>query len=110
MPRLITTGRFTQDYVKATLAAPVDREPAIRNLVEASGGTFVSLYFTTGNSDFMLITEGEGEDHIASLLTAAAAGTITDTCTVRAWTALEFKGIAEKASSIASAYSAPGQS
>ena len=109
MPRLITTGRFTQDYVKGTLAAPEDREPAIRQLVEASGGKLISLYFTTGNSDFLLVTEGEGEDHISSLLVAAAAGTITDTCTARAWTPAEFKKIAEKASSVASTYRAPGQ-
>ena len=62
MPRLITTGRFTHDYVKGTLAAPEDREPAIRSLVESAGGKFVSLFFTTGASDFLLITEGEGED------------------------------------------------
>ncbi len=109
MPRFITTGCFTQDYIRGTLAAPEDREPAIRSLVEAAGGTFVSLFFTTGASDFHLITEGEGEDHIAGVLVAAGAGMITGTSTVRAWTSTEFKGIAEKASSIASAYRGPGQ-
>ena len=109
MPRLITTGCFTHDYVKATLAAPEDREPAIRSLVEAAGGKFISLYFTTGATDFLLITEGEGEDHIAGVLVAAGAGMITGTSTARAWTSTEFKGIAEKASSIASSYRGPGQ-
>lgn len=109
MPRLITTGRFTQDYVKGIIAAPEDREPAIRSLVEAAGGTFVSLLFTSGASDFLLITEGESEDHIAGLLVAAGAGMISDTSTARAWTPAEFKGIAEKASGLASAYKGPGR-
>jgi uncharacterized protein with GYD domain len=110
MPRLITRGRFTQEYVKRMIAAPEDREPAIRKLVEAAGGKLLNLYFTTGDADFELITEGESEDHIAGIMTAAAAGMISDMTTSRAWTAAEFKGIAEKAAKLASAYKAPGQS
>jgi len=30
MIRLVTRGRFTQDYAKGLLAAPEDREPAVR--------------------------------------------------------------------------------
>jgi uncharacterized protein with GYD domain len=109
MPRLITRGRFTQAYIKALVAAPEDREPVIRKLVEAAGGKFLNLYFTTGDADFMLITEGESEDHIAGVMTAAASGMISDIATSRAWTAAEFKGIAEKAAGLASAYKGPGQ-
>jgi uncharacterized protein with GYD domain len=109
MARLITTGRFTRDYTKAMLATPEDREPAIRKLVKAAGGKFISLYFTTGDSDFMLIAESEeSESHIAALLASAASGMISDVTTVRAWTGAEFKGIAEKASQMASAYRTPG--
>jgi uncharacterized protein with GYD domain len=109
MPRLITRGRFTQDYVKRLVAAPEDREPVIRKLVEAAGGKFLNLYFTTGDSDFMLITEGATEDHIAGLMTAAAAGMISDLATSRAWTSAEFKSIAAKAGGLAKAYTAPGK-
>jgi hypothetical protein len=38
MTRLITRGRFTRDYVKGLLAAPEDREPAVKKLIEAAGG------------------------------------------------------------------------
>lgn len=109
MPRLITRGHFTQEYVKRLIAAPEDREPAIRKLVEAAGGKFLNLYFTTGDTDFELITEGESEDHLAGVMTAAAAGMISNMSTIRAWTAAEFKGIAEKAAAVAGAYSAPGK-
>jgi hypothetical protein len=38
------------------LAAPEDREPVVRKLIEA-GGKMVNFYFTTGDHDFLLITE-----------------------------------------------------
>jgi uncharacterized protein with GYD domain len=110
MIRLITRGRFTHDYVKGLLAAPEDREPAVRKVVEAAGGKVVNFYVTTGDSDFMLVTEAdEAEAVIAALMAAAAAGTIADLTTSRAWTGKEFKAVAEKASKAAKSYRAPGK-
>ena len=110
MLRLVTRGRFTQDYAQGLIAAPEDREPAVRKLVEGAGGKLVNFYFTTGESDFLLITEaGDAETIIAALLAAAAAGTISDLTTSRAWTGAEFKTVADKASKAASAYRAPGK-
>jgi uncharacterized protein with GYD domain len=91
-------------------SAPEDREPAVRELIEGAGGKLVSLYFTTGDSDFMLISEtDEAESIIAALLAAVAAGTISDVKTARAWTGAEFKAVAE-ASKAASHHRAPGKS
>jgi uncharacterized protein with GYD domain len=109
MPRLITRGRLTQDYAKRMVAAPEDREPAVRKLVEASGGKLIGFYFTTGDSDFMLITEGESESTLAALLATAASGMVSDVTTVRAWTGAEFKAVAEKAAKLADAYRPPGK-
>jgi uncharacterized protein with GYD domain len=76
MIRLVTRGRFTQDYVKGMLAAPEDREPVVRKLVEAVGGKVISFYVTTGDADFLLISEtNESEAIIASLMAAASTGT-----------------------------------
>ena len=111
MITLVTHGRLTQDYAKNLLAAPEDREPAVRKLIEAAGGKFINFYFTTGDSDFLLITEAnDAESIIAALMAAAAAGTISDVTTARAWTGAEFKAIADKASKAASAYRVPGKS
>jgi len=91
MIRLVTRGRFTHDYVKGLLDVPEDREAAVRKVVEAVGGKVISFYVTTGASDFLLISEAnEAEDIIASLMAAAAAGTISDVSTGRAWTGAEF--------------------
>jgi uncharacterized protein with GYD domain len=111
MIRLVTRGRFTQDYAKALVAAPEDREPAVRKLIEGAGGKLLSFYFTTGDTDFMVISEAnEAESIIAAMLAAEASGTISNLTTARAWTGAEFKAVAEKASKAASFYRAPGKS
>lgn len=110
MTRLITRGCFTQDYAKALVASPEDREPAVRKLVEAAGANLLNFYFTTGETDFLLITETDDPDSvIAALLAAGAAGTISGITTSRAWTGGEFKKIADKASKVAKAYRVPGK-
>ncbi|MBV8961631.1 MAG: GYD domain-containing protein [Hyphomicrobiales bacterium] len=110
MIRLVTRGRFTQDYAKGLVGAPEDREPAVRKLIEGVGGKIVSFYFTTGDSDFMLISEAnEAESIIAALLAASSSGAISNVTTARAWTGAEFKAVAEKASKAASLYRAPGK-
>ena len=109
MARLITRGRLTQEYAKRFIGSPEDREPVVRKLVEASGGKLISFYFTTGDSDFMLIAEGEGESIIAAMMAAAASGMVADVTTCRAWTGAEFKAIAEKASKLTGKYRPPGK-
>ena len=110
MIRLVTRGCFTRDYAKGLVAAPEDREPAVRKLIEGAGGKVVSFYFTTGDTDFLLIAEAnDAESLIGALLAAVAAGTISDVTTGRAWTGAEFKTVAEKASKAASAYRPPGK-
>ena len=110
MIRLVTRGRLTHNYAKGLLAAPEDREPVVRKLIEAAGGKFINFYFTTGDSDFLLISEAnDAESIIAALMAAAAAGTISDVTTARAWTGAEFKAIAVKASKAQKAYRVPGK-
>src|SRR6476469_6135967 len=68
------------------------------------------LLLTKGDSDFLIVTEGDdAESVIAALLATAGAGTISDISTARAWTGKEFKAVAEKASKAAKAYKAPGK-
>jgi uncharacterized protein with GYD domain len=110
MIRLITRGRFTQDYTKGLIEAPEDREPAVRKLIEATGGKLLSFYFTTGESDFLLVAEADdAESLLAALMATAAAGMISHVTTARAWTGAEFKSVATKASKAATAYRPPGK-
>ena len=59
MVRLVTRGRFTQDYAKGLVAVPEDREPAVKKLIESVGAKLINFYFTTGDSDFLIVTEGD---------------------------------------------------
>jgi len=111
MIRLVSRGCFTHNFAKGLVSAPEDREPAVRKLIEGAGGRLVNCYFTTGDTDFIIISEAnEAESIIAAMLAAVASGTISDVKTARAWTGEEFKAIAEKASKAASHYRAPGKS
>jgi len=57
MIRLVSRGRFTHDFVKALIGTPEDREPAMRKLIEGAGGKVISYYVTTGETDFLLMSE-----------------------------------------------------
>jgi uncharacterized protein with GYD domain len=82
----------------------------VRKLIEGAGGKVISFYFTTGETDFLLVSEAdEAEAIIAAFMAASAAGTISHVSTVRAWTAAEFRGIAERAAKAAKAYRPPGK-
>src|SRR5436189_6486325 len=110
MIRLVTRGRLSQNYAKGFLAAPEDREPAVRKLIEAAGVKLINFYFTTGDTDFLLISEAnDAENIIAALMAASAAGTISDVTTARAWTGTEFNAISDNAATEASAYAAPAK-
>ena len=108
MIRLVSRGCFTEKYAKGLVSAPEDREPAVRKLIEGAGGKLVSFYFTTGDTDFMLVSEADESESIIAAL-SVAAGTISDVKTARAWTGAEFKAVAEKASKAASHYRVPGK-
>jgi uncharacterized protein with GYD domain len=97
--------------LKGFISAPEDREPAVRKVIEKAGGKVLSFYFTTGESDFLLISEAEEPEAIiiAALMAASATGAVSQVNNVRAWTGAEFKSIAEKASKVASAYRPPGK-
>ena len=77
MIRLVTRGRFTHEYAKRLLAAPEDREPAVRKLVEGAGGKVISFYFTTGETDFLLTSEANEAEAII-----AARGVINTISTI----------------------------
>ena len=111
MPTFITTGRLTQEAVKGLAAKPEDRSEAVGKLIAAAGGKLLHYYVTTGDSDFMLITEASGaEVAVAACMAAAASGAVSDVHTIQAWTSAEFKAVAAKAGQVAAAYRAPGKS
>ncbi len=110
MPLFITYASYSQSGAKGLIDKPTDRSGVIKALIEKAGGKLIALYFTTGSNDAILISElPDGSDAVAVGMAVAASGALSKIETVRAWTASEFKGIAQKAAKVAGAYTPPGK-
>ena len=108
MPLFVTTGCYTATSAKGMIDNPSNREQAARGIMEAAGGKLHSFYVTTGETDWMAITEfNDGADLIPALLVVSASGGVSNVKTVRAYTGAEFKAAQEKAGTIASSYKPP---
>lgn len=109
MAIFITQGRYTSDAVKGMIAKPEDRREAVEKLCAACGAKLKNFYVTTGEYDFMIITEGDDStDAVVAGLVVAASGAVSHVTTTRAWAAGEFKRMAERAGEIAGTYKPPG--
>jgi uncharacterized protein with GYD domain len=94
MPLFITQGRFTREYIKGGLAKPEDRHDAIARLCEQVGGKLVSLYFTLGQYDFIVISEMPDAKAVSMLaFVAAGGGGIEGSVTTQAYTTAEARDI-----------------
>ena len=110
MPLFITTGCYSDTAAKGMIGNPSDREKAARAIFEAAGGKLQSFYVTTGETDWMAITEfADGADMLPALLVVGASGAVSNVKTVRAYTGSEFKAAQEKAGKIASSYKSPAK-
>ena len=109
MAIFITQGRFTREYLTSGLAKPEDRQAAISRLCEQAGGRMISLYFTLGQYDFMVISEMP-DAHAASVLSlvAAGGGGIEAAITTQAFTPAEAKGLFERAGRLVGSYKPMG--
>ncbi len=111
MPTFITQGRFTREYIKGGLAKPEDRQAVIASLCAQAGGKLLSLYFTLGQHDFILVSEMP-DAKAASMLSfvATGGGGIEGTVTTQAFTTAEAKDIFAAAGKIAGSYKPMGAS
>ena len=102
MPTFITQGRFTREYVKSGLAKPEDRHAAISKLCEDAGGRMISLLFTLGQYDFLLISDMPDAIAAARIgLVATGGGGIEGSVTTQAFTTAEAKELFAGAGKIA---------
>lgn len=110
MPLFVTTGCYTAASAKGMIDNPSNREMAARGIMEAAGGKLHAFYVTTGEADWMAISEfDDGADLIPALLVVGASGGVSNVKTVRAYTGAEFSVAQEKAGEIASSYRPPAK-
>jgi uncharacterized protein with GYD domain len=109
MAVFITQGRFTREYLKGGLARPEDRQAAIARLCEQAGGRMISLYFTLGQYDFIVISEmPDAQAASAVSIAASGGGGIEGAVTTQAFTSAEAKTVFERAGAIAGSYKPMG--
>ena len=109
MAIFVTQGRFTREYLKGGLAKPEDRQAAISRLCEQVGGKLISLHFTLGQYDFLVISEMPDAQAASVLsLTASGGGGIEGATTTQAFTPAEAKTLFERAGRIAASYKPMG--
>jgi uncharacterized protein with GYD domain len=110
MPFYITRGNYTPKAIANLMAKPQDRSEAVRALFQSAGARLVQMYFTTGDTDFLLIAEAPSEQEMLSaLLAAGGSGAVTNLTTSLAFTTAEMTGLFEKARRVADDYRPPGQ-
>ncbi|MGL4280017.1 MAG: GYD domain-containing protein [Albidovulum sp.] len=108
MARYIVTGSYTGAAMKGLMAKPSDREAATSALVTAAGGKLLSYYITTGECDFLMVTESNNiNDMLAALIVAGASGAVSGLKTVQAFTSAEFMSAQKRAGEIAAKYASP---
>ena len=111
MPTFITQGRFTRQYVKGGLEKPEDRHAAISRLCEQAGGKMLSLHFTLGQYDFVLLSEMPDAKAAAMIsLVATGAGGTEGMTTSQAFTTAEAKDIFASAGKFAGSFKPMGAS
>jgi uncharacterized protein with GYD domain len=109
MPIFITQGRFTQQAIKGMLARPEDRQQAVRQLVEQSGGKLLNYYMTFGEYDFLLVSESPTHEGVVpALIAAAAGGGVSDLKTTVAMSSAEMKTAFERAGALAASFRSAG--
>ncbi len=94
----ITQGNYTEQAMMGMIDNPEDRRSAVADLMESVGAKLLQLYMTTGEYDFLLISEADNlTDLVAGLMIAGSTGGVTNLKTVQAMTTQEAKAAMEKA-------------
>ena len=94
MPTYITLATFTDQGARNIKDSP-DRFEAYKQLAEAQGVKVLSVHWTEGPYDIVLITEGSEEASMTSALKVASLGNVR-TQTMRAFTAKEMRNLVSK--------------
>ena len=109
MSKYVSFFSYTAETWGKMIEHPGDRTAAIRATVEAAGGTMESLYWMTGAHDGMLILDAPDSTTAAAIMAAViSSGALRTVETHELFTQDQLTAVLGKASSVRSAYRAPG--
>ena len=105
----ITQGNYTEQALKGMIDKPEDRSSAVAGLMESVGAKLLQYYVTTGEYDFLIISEGNNlTDLVAGLMIAGSSGGVTNLKTVQALTTQDAKAAMEKANAARAGFRSAG--
>lgn len=111
MAIFITQGNYSESAMKGMVDKPEDRMGAVAGLMESVGAKLLQYYVTTGEHDFLVVTEGDNlTDVIAGLMIAGSTGGVSNLKTVQALNTQEAKAAMEKAKNARAGFKAAGAS
>lgn len=111
MATFITQGNYSESAIKGMVDNPEDRKAAVAGLMESVGAKLVDYYVTTGQYDFLVISEGDNlTDLVAGMMVAGSTGGVTNLTTIQALTTREAKTAMEKAKNARAGFKAAGAS
>lgn len=105
------TAQYTPKSLNAILENPkTNRVEAARKLVEAAGGTLVSMYSTATNGPGVLVIFDVPDPSAAPAIsgTVVASGAVHNVTLTRLWTPDEISQVRQKAVQLKGAYKPPG--
>jgi uncharacterized protein with GYD domain len=109
MGTYITQGNYSESAIKGMVDNPEDRLGAVTGLMESVGAKLLQYYVTTGEYDFLVVTEGDNlTDVIAGLMIAGSTGGVANLKTVQAMSTQEAKAAMEKANNARAGFKAAG--
>jgi uncharacterized protein with GYD domain len=109
MAIFITQGNYTEQAIKGMVEHPEDRLSAVTGLMKSVGAKLLQYYVTTGEYDFLVISEGDNmTDVMAGLMIAASTGGVTNLTTVEALTTQGAKAAMEKANAARAGFKPAG--
>lgn len=106
MPTYMTQFTYTREAWAAMTKKPEDRGAAFRALIEKMGGHYISIYYSLGEYDGLVLYEAPDDQTAAAAIVAAVApGHLNSTKTTVLFTMEETMNALRKAGG--ATYSAP---
>lgn len=109
MAIFITQGNYTEQAMKGMIDKPEDRASAVANLMESVGAKLLQYFVTTGEYDFLVVSEGKNvTDLVAGLMIAGSTGGVTNLKTVQALTTQDAQAAMKKANTARAGFRSAG--
>jgi uncharacterized protein with GYD domain len=107
MPHFMSQVTYTASALKAQIDNPVNREDAVRKLIEAAGGTFHSMFYSYGKYDAVILSEGSDETIIGTMAIVKGTGAFEKVEMTRLYTGPEKMSAFKNAARLKASYQPP---